>query len=72
MVKEKFARHDLMAMEGRSAGGLLMGAVLNLRPDLTHVAIGRFEAFVQKDSAINQEIAASVPFVDVINTSGWR
>jgi oligopeptidase B len=28
-----------MAIEGRSAGGLLMGAVLNMCPGISHVAI---------------------------------
>ena len=30
---------DQMAIEGRSAGGLLMGAVLNMRPDICKIAI---------------------------------
>lgn len=33
LVAEGFTSHDLMTMEGGSAGGLLMGAVLNLRPN---------------------------------------
>ncbi|KAJ3052743.1 hypothetical protein HK097_005774 [Rhizophlyctis rosea] len=57
LVKEKFARHELMAIEGRSAGGLLMGAVLNLRPDLTHVAV----ASVPFVDVINTMMDASIP-----------
>ncbi|CCW66678.1 unnamed protein product [Phytomonas sp. Hart1] len=39
LIKEKFTSPSLLACEGRSAGGLLMGAVLNMRPDLFTVAI---------------------------------
>jgi len=34
LVKEKWTSKDRLAIEGGSAGGLLMGAVVNLRPDL--------------------------------------
>jgi oligopeptidase B len=34
LVAEKIARKDRLAIEGGSAGGLLMGAVVNMRPDL--------------------------------------
>ncbi len=34
LVKEKYTASDRLFAEGRSAGGLLMGAVSNLRPDL--------------------------------------
>ena len=34
LVKEKWVAKDRLAIEGGSAGGLLMGAVTNLRPDL--------------------------------------
>ncbi|KAI9334293.1 peptidase S9A prolyl oligopeptidase domain protein beta-propeller [Obelidium mucronatum] len=34
LVAQGITRHELMAIEGRSAGGLLMGAVLNIKPDI--------------------------------------
>jgi oligopeptidase B len=39
LVKNGFGSKDRLAIEGRSAGGLLMGAVLNMRPDLFHAAL---------------------------------
>jgi oligopeptidase B len=39
LVKRGYGSKDRLVIEGRSAGGLLMGAVLNLRPDLFKAAI---------------------------------
>lgn len=39
LCEEKYTSHERMAMRGGSAGGLLMGAVLNLRPDLVKTCI---------------------------------
>jgi oligopeptidase B len=39
LIAQGYTTPERMAAEGRSAGGLLMGAVLNMRPDLFRVAI---------------------------------
>jgi oligopeptidase B len=41
LVAEKYTSADRLVIEGGSAGGLLMGAVANMRPDLFHVVILR-------------------------------
>lgn len=39
LVAKGYGSKDKLVIEGGSAGGLLMGAVLNMRPDLFHAAI---------------------------------
>ena len=39
LVKNGYGSKDRLVIEGRSAGGLLMGAVLNMRPDLFRAAL---------------------------------
>ncbi len=39
LVARKYTSHGRMAIRGGSAGGLLIGAVVNLRPDLARVAV---------------------------------
>ncbi|GAX79477.1 hypothetical protein CEUSTIGMA_g6918.t1 [Chlamydomonas eustigma] len=39
LIKQKYTTPKRLAIEGRSAGGLLIGAVCNMRPDLFHSAI---------------------------------
>jgi oligopeptidase B len=39
LVGEKYTAKDRLVISGASAGGLLMGAVMNMRPDLFKVAI---------------------------------
>lgn len=34
LIKHKYTRPDLLSIWGASAGGLLIGAVVNMRPDL--------------------------------------
>lgn len=39
LIKEKYCSRDKLCINGRSAGGLLIGAVLNMRPDLFKTAV---------------------------------
>jgi len=39
LIAENYTHPDKLAIEGRSNGGLLMGAVMNLRPDLFKVVL---------------------------------
>jgi oligopeptidase B len=39
LVKERYCSRDRLAIQGGSAGGLLIGATINLRPDLCKAAV---------------------------------
>ncbi|MBI2682872.1 MAG: S9 family peptidase [Acidobacteriales bacterium] len=57
LVKEKYCDPKRIAIEGGSAGGLLMGAVTNLRPDLWKAVISKVP-FVD---VMNTMLDASLP-----------
>jgi oligopeptidase B len=57
LVAQKYTSRDRLGIEGGSAGGLLVGAVLNFRPDVCHVAILNVP-FVD---VINTMLDASLP-----------
>ena len=57
LVREKFTSSDKLVISGGSAGGLLIGAVVNMRPDLFYVAIAE-APFVD---AINTMLDPSIP-----------
>ena len=41
LIKDKYTSADKLAIAGGSAGGLLMGAVTNMRPDLYHTVVAQ-------------------------------
>jgi oligopeptidase B len=57
LMAEKYTARDRLAIEGGSAGGLLMGAVTNMRPDLFKVVVSKVP-FVD---VINSMVDASLP-----------
>jgi oligopeptidase B len=57
LVANKYGSRDKIAIEGGSAGGLLMGAVTNLRPDLFKVVVSHVP-FVD---VMNTMLDASLP-----------
>lgn len=57
LVSHGYGSKARLTIEGRSAGGLLMGAVLNMRPDLFHAAI----VGVPFVDVINTELDESLP-----------
>jgi oligopeptidase B len=57
LMAEQYTSKDHLAIMGGSAGGLLIGAVLNLRPDLCHAAV----LMVPFVDVINTMLDASLP-----------
>mmetsp|Transcript_3674 Transcript_3674/g.5211 ORF Transcript_3674/g.5211 Transcript_3674/m.5211 type:complete len:751 (-) Transcript_3674:123-2375(-) len=64
LVTKKITSPDRLVIEGRSAGGLLIGAVINMRPDLFHAA----HAGVPFVDVMNTMSDATIP----LTTGEWE
>jgi len=64
LIRERYTSSDRVAIRSGSAGGLLMGAVINLRPDLFRAVI----ADVPFVDVINTMLDASIP----LTTQEWK
>ena len=57
LISDRYTSKDRLVIEGGSAGGLLMGAVTNMRPDLFHAVV----AHVPFVDVINSMLDESLP-----------
>jgi oligopeptidase B len=57
LIHEKYTSKDKLVISGGSAGGLLMGAVTNMRPDLFHIVL----AYVPFVDVMNTMLDATLP-----------
>jgi oligopeptidase B len=61
LVAQGYGSKEKLVIEGRSAGGLLMGAVLNMRPDLFHAAIVGVPFVDVINTMLDESIPLTVP-----------
>jgi oligopeptidase B len=61
LVANKYGSRDKIAIEGGSAGGLLMGAVTNLRPDLFKVVISHVPFVDVMNTMLDASLPLTVP-----------
>ena len=55
LVNQQYTTRENLGITGGSAGGLLMGAVLNLRPDLCRACVAR--VLIRGDAVAGQEMS---------------
>lgn len=61
LVANRYGARDKIAIEGGSAGGLLMGAVTNLRPDLFEVVVSHVPFVDVMNTMLDASLPLTVP-----------
>jgi oligopeptidase B len=61
LVRERYTSPGRLAINGGSAGGLLMGAVMNLRPDLFHAVFTRVPFVDVVNTMLDPTLPLTVP-----------
>lgn len=60
LIAENYSQPDKIVIEGASAGGLLVGAVMNMRPDLFGVVIGDVPFVDMMNTMLDPSLSATV------------
>ncbi len=60
LIAEKYSSSSRLAIEGASAGGLLIGAVMNMRPDLFQVVVGDVPFVDMMNTMLDPSLSATV------------
>lgn len=61
LVKNKYGARDKVVIDGGSAGGLLMGAVANLRPDLFKVVVSQVPFLDVMNTMLDASLPLTIP-----------
>jgi oligopeptidase B len=61
LIAEKYTSKNRLAIEGGSAGGLLMGAVVNMRPDLFRAVVSKVPFVDVINTMLDETIPLTVP-----------
>jgi oligopeptidase B len=61
LIDMKYTSKEHLAIEGGSAGGLLMGAVTNMRPDLFHVVVAQVPFVDVINTMLDETLPLTVP-----------